>query len=158
MIWSSPRDVGLDLQISLDLQWPTSYPHLRIAQGAFIAFLEGGWNALTKGADLSTHIWKCGKPYERTYLFAERTLLGHHKNVNGPDAPRITTVYMVGDNPVSDIQGANNFISPAGIKWKSILVCTGVYKEGSEPEHIPTRIVKDIKAAVEWGIADGMET
>lgn len=196
MFWSSPRDAGLDLQVTLDLllseagkvgtvsskngnaalpnngylqdgqpkvyvcnpdlTWPTAYRLPRVAQGAFVAFLEGGWSALTKGADLSSHIWKCGKPSRETYLFAEKTLLEYHEKANGPNAPQIKTVYMVGDNPVSDIQGANNFISPTGMEWKSILVCSGIYKEGTEPEFKPTTIRKDVKAAVEWAISDGL--
>jgi len=47
-------------------------------------------------------------------------------------------------------------VSPAGIEWKSILVCTGVYEEGTVPRFKPTTIVKDVKAAVEWGLADIM--
>ena len=35
-------------------------------------------------------------------------------------------VYAVGDNPKSDVRGANS----AGNIWRSILVCTGVYKGG----------------------------
>jgi HAD superfamily hydrolase (TIGR01456 family) len=197
MIWSSPRDLGLDLQVALDLllssggrfgtfspkngdstlpnngylqddqpkiyvcnpdlTWATAYHHPRFAQGMFKAYLEGGWNALTKGADLSSHIWICGKPTRETYLYAEKTLLNYHTKINGPDAPEIKTIYMVGDNPESDIRGANNFISPTGIEWKSILVRTGVYKEGTVPEYTPTKIVNDVKAAVEWGISDSVK-
>ncbi len=47
-------------------------------------------------------------------------------------------------------------MSPAGIEWKSILVCTGVYEEGTVPKFKPTTIVKDVKAAVEWGLIDSM--
>ncbi|GAA5825149.1 hypothetical protein JCM10212_006274, partial [Sporobolomyces blumeae] len=49
-------------------------------------------------------------------------------------------VYMVGDNPRSDIAGANAF------GWESILVQTGVFR-GSKPEdseHVPTVVKKDV--------------
>ena len=51
---------------------------------------------------------------------------------------------MVGDNPASDIAGANNF------GWQSILVRTGVFK-GFEPDeaiHVPTVVKEDV--LVSW--------
>lgn len=56
---------------------------------------------------------------------------------------------MVGDNPESDIAGAN----AAG--WKSFLVSTGVYDPSSgnpPPTHRPTEIVGDVEDAVRRGI------
>lgn len=55
---------------------------------------------------------------------------------------------MVGDNPASDIAGAN----AAG--WSSFLVKTGVYDEslGLPPDHKPTKIVKDVGEAVREGV------
>jgi ribonucleotide monophosphatase NagD (HAD superfamily) len=62
------------------------------------------------------------------------------------------TCYMLGDNPMSDIAGANAF------GWKSALVRTGVYRDvEGPPAHEPTFIVDDVEAAVreairrEWG-------
>jgi ribonucleotide monophosphatase NagD (HAD superfamily) len=54
-------------------------------------------------------------------------------------------VYMVGDNPESDIAGANAF------GWNSILVKTGVYRNG-EPAHVPTKIADDVEEGVKWAI------
>ena len=39
-------------------------------------------------------------------------------------------------------------------QWKSILVKTGVYREGSEPSCKPDVIVEDVGEAVEWAIED----
>lgn len=194
MVLSSPRDVGLDLSLVLDLlqsdgglvgtlsakngdptlpnngylqdgqpkvyfcnpdlTWATSYHNPRVAQGMFKAYLEGGWTAITKGADLSSHIEVYGKPTEKTYTYAEKTLLDYNVKLHGPDAPPIKAIYMVGDNPESDVRGANSFQSTTGITWKSVLVCTGVHDEGSVPAYVPTVIVKDAKEAVEWAILD----
>ena len=62
---------------------------------------------------------------------------------------------MVGDNPESDIQGANNYRSRGGdTEWASVLVRTGVWdpRRGGEPRHAPKMIADDIKAAVDWAL------
>lgn len=55
------------------------------------------------------------------------------------------TAHLKADNPDSDIAGAN------GHGWSSILVKTGVYKEGT-PRHTPTRIADDVEEGVMWAI------
>ncbi|TPX15872.1 uncharacterized protein E0L32_000206 [Thyridium curvatum] len=64
------------------------------------------------------------------------------------EAPEIETVSMVGDNPESDICGANSYISARGAAWKSILVESGVHGVGSEPAHEPDFTVADVGKAV----------
>lgn len=62
------------------------------------------------------------------------------------------SVYMVGDNPESDIAGAN------GHGWKSILVRTGVYRDDQgEPRHQPTIIQDDVEQGVYWAIEREVE-
>lgn len=78
------------------------------------------------------------------------TSLGHH------EPGTLKSVYMVGDNPESDIAGANDFKSDAGTEWSSVLVRTGVWS----PEHAgekelqgrfkPKVIVDDAREAVRW--------
>ena len=46
---------------------------------------------------------------------------------------------MIGDNPKSDIRGAN------AAKWKSILVRTGVFKGENDPLDPATYVVDDIE-------------
>jgi len=60
---------------------------------------------------------------------------------------------MIGDNPESDIAGAN------GAGWKSILVHTGVYdpSEG-RPTHTPTVEAEDVQKAVWWAFKDATGT
>jgi HAD superfamily hydrolase (TIGR01456 family) len=137
-----------------DLTWATKYPQPRMAQGSFAAALEGIWASRTGGAKLLNR-FVCGKPTKETYEYAECALLDCHTALhpaNFPDeeeVPKLRIVYMIGDNPASDIAGANAFSSPAGIEWKSILVESGVYESGTVPAHQPTAIAKGVKEAVE---------
>jgi ribonucleotide monophosphatase NagD (HAD superfamily) len=64
----------------------------------------------------------------------------------------LSEIYMIGDNPASDIQGANV------VGWKSILVESGVYQpdneehreeQASNPLRRATHIVKDFDAAID---------
>lgn len=88
---------------SLHRQWATPHSIPRVAQGAWKAGLMGIWSELTNNANLET--WTCGKPTAITYQYAEGMLKRWHKTVN-PHAAPIHTVYMVGDNPQSDVRGA----------------------------------------------------
>lgn len=141
---------------NLDRTWPTSYKEPRFAQGLFRAGLNGIWAEVSGGADLTSEM--CfGKPTEPTYVYAEKTLQAYHEKLHAqhsPEtmAPELQTIYMVGDNPLSDIQGANNFESKMGAEWESILVETGVHAPRTTPIHTPTVIVKGVKEAVEWGL------
>lgn len=142
-----------------DLLWASAYPLSRLGQGGFHAALEGVWHALTHGATL--HSTVIGKPHASTYQYAENIMLEHRQNLWGLSrmAARqgLQRVYMIGDNPESDIRGANEYQSAVGAEWKSILVRTGVYKdrEGGEPSHVPKIVLDDVGEAVKWGLKDG---
>jgi ribonucleotide monophosphatase NagD (HAD superfamily) len=60
-------------------------------------------------------------------------------------------VYMIGDNPRSDIMGANIFKSTRGVEWVSILVKSGVFKDGTG-HGAPRAMVDDVLAAVDWAM------
>ncbi|CAK7274491.1 hypothetical protein SEPCBS57363_006192 [Sporothrix epigloea] len=156
-----------------DLLWAAKYHLPRFGQGAFAAAVAGVWAQmvsteqpplLSPKGGRSTLL---GKPNAATYRFAERTLrqyraslLEAHASQASPaakDAP-LQTVYMVGDNPDSDIAGANQFSSAHGTDWCSVLVETGVYdpaRDKSSPDylrHRPRAIVNDVRAAVRWAL------
>ena len=204
LVWTSPRDWILDLQLitdlllsshgtfgsysplngnpdlpnngyqqdgqpkiyfaNPDLAWATPHHLPRFAQGAFQAALEGIWDRLTKGkAELLAK--KFGKPTQEMYTYGEKALLAwnekayamSHDGREEPEgmkkaAPKIDKVYMIGDNPDSDICGANNHVSEAGIPWKSILVESGVYKACTKPAHEPNHIAKNVEEAVRWAL------
>ena len=77
-----------------------------------------------------------GKPEKVTYDYAAEML----KEQCGGQHPR---VYMVGDNPESDIRGGLNF------GWQTALVRTGVWRDShGEPKYRPSLIADDVEAAV----------
>jgi len=54
--------------------------------------------------------------------------------------------YGIGDNPYSDIQGANN----AGKNWTSILVRTGIFQGSNHHEHPADIVCDNVEDAVNW--------
>lgn len=64
---------------------------------------------------------------------------------------KLRRVYMVGDNPASDIAGANSFKSPRGTEWVSVLVRSGVFQDGDDSGGAKM-IVGDVEEAVRWAI------
>jgi HAD superfamily hydrolase (TIGR01456 family) len=137
-----------------DLWWAASYHLPRLGQGGFREALEGTWAAITGGPAQGVELVKTvvGKPYALTYRFAEKQLLRNRARLlNNENLPPIKKVFMIGDNPESDIRGANSYESDYGSQWQSILVRTGVYSGGT-PSYIPTTVADDVKHAVEWAI------
>lgn len=188
LVWTSPRDWCLDLQVVTDLllsdggvigtraptngdedlpncgfqrggqprlyfcnpdfEWSTEHAHPRLAQGAFCKALAGLWRHMTRGrAELEYEL--VGKPTEPTYRYGERVLREYAAAELGGS---VDTVYMIGDNPESDIVGANSFRSQHGIKWESVLVETGVYTPGTTPLHEPLHTARDVTDAVKWAL------
>lgn len=137
-----------------DLFWASSYNLPRLGQGGFRSALEGVWAETTDGASLSKMV--IGKPFAATYNYAERVLQSYRNTLlAGEDKAipsRLERVFMVGDNPESDIRGANIFESPNGTEWDSILVKTGVYRDGTVPKYEPKVLVDDVLAAVKWAL------
>lgn len=127
-----------------DLEWKSDYPVVRLGMGAFSLSVASVFKAAT-GADLP--FTQLGKPHHITYEFADRMLAARGKELREP----VRKVYMVGDNPLSDIWGANDY------GWESILVRTGVYDGHSVPPHIPTFIADDVEQAVDWAITREIE-
>lgn len=138
-----------------DLWWAAQYHLPRLGQGGFREALEGVWAAVTggprEGVELRKEVF--GKPFQMTYEFAERRLVQHRKELfREREVPGLRKVYMVGDNPESDIRGGNMYRSPLGSEWESVLVRTGVYEGEEEPAWKPDAIVKDVWDAVQWGL------
>ncbi|KAI2639325.1 HAD-superfamily subfamily IIA hydrolase [Xylaria nigripes] len=144
-----------------DLLWSARYHLPRFGQGAFQAALAGIWSQIT-GGNAELKRTTIGKPYARTYEFAERVLESWRTSLikkdasteSGAEVKPLTRVYMVGDNPESDIRGANEYTSPQGTEWSSILVRTGVWNKerDGEPKYQPTAIVDNVKRAVQWAL------
>ena len=145
-----------------DLFWSTGYHLPRFGQGAFQAAVAGVWRRVTGGHELHRRVF--GKPSSETYAFAERVLQRHRhellKEIAGRHGPgRLGRVYMVGDNPESDIAGANDYRSEVGTEWESVLVKTGVWtpqRAGGEAvlkgRLKPGAVVEDVREAVRWAL------
>lgn len=98
-------------------------------------------------------VTRYGKPHAVSYRFAERLLVHEarhigllpsqapHEEHNHHDFP-LRRVYAIGDNPASDIDGAN------GAGWESILVQTGVFK-ADQGHHPAKHVVHDVKEALQ---------
>lgn len=150
--------------------WGNEFPVPRLGQGAFAEAFKAVYKAVT-GLDLQSTTF--GKPSRLTYEYADKLLkdqIAQQLQVvpSGSDTatqteaattsavaqavPDNLKVYMVGDNPESDIRGGNDF------GWETCLVQTGVYKaQQGEPKYPATMIVQDVEEAVrtalerEWG-------
>jgi len=138
-----------------DLFWASSHPLPRLGQGGFRAALQGIWHEMTGGAELSKLV--IGKPTRHTYLYAEHVLQKHRAEVLRElhqEVGELKTVYMVGDNPESDIRGANEFVSPDDTKWESVLVRTGVWRDGQgrTPKYTPKALVDNVQDGVKWAL------
>ncbi|KAJ3490351.1 hypothetical protein NLI96_g1470 [Meripilus lineatus] len=123
---------------------PSEFERPRLGQGAFREAFQAVYKALT-GA---TYPYiQYGKPSAATYEFAEQVLKDRVQEIYGEEVEKMPNVYMVGDNPESDIAGAN----AAG--WSSVLVRTGVYDPATgPPKHRPSHEAEDVEAAVKWAI------
>ncbi|KZO93046.1 HAD hydrolase [Calocera viscosa TUFC12733] len=159
LVFHDPRNWALEIQLLCDLLvhpnepppklvfcnpdilWRSDFPAPRFGQGAFKAALSAVYHTRTsKSLD---HV-QLGKPTGTTYKFAEGLLMQRAGIQAGKEMPR---VYMVGDNPESDIAGANAY------GWDSILVGTGVYDSNEgPPTYFPSRMLNNVEQAVEWVI------
>lgn len=120
-----------------DFLWANDYNLPRFGQGAFRMMVERLYaetNSLSGSKTLQSTI--LGKPYKIQHDYAHWVLIEWNKILHGhkahkfipqlgkaPEHSPFAKIYMVGDNPASDIHGANNS------NWESILLRTGVYKD-----------------------------
>ncbi|KAL8653716.1 MAG: hypothetical protein Q9210_001945, partial [Variospora velana] len=115
-----------------DLLWSSRHHSPRLGQGAFIASFLGVWAAAVAPKHRPLEYTTIGKPSHSTFAFAEQRLLEHRQNLlsspqSAPSSPppkpkkNLRKVYMIGDNPSSDIQGGNTYVSPHNTKWETIL-------------------------------------
>lgn len=161
--WQQDGQPGLWIS-NMDLLWKTNYPLNRFGTGAFMEALKGLWSTTTDGMELQFDA--LGKPSNHTYKYAHDRLLKYYHDMachrgqgdKDHDATKchpLRRVYMIGDNPESDIRGANDFNADDGTEWIPILVRTGVWRQTAteqEPRHKPAVIVDDVVDAVVWAL------
>jgi HAD superfamily hydrolase (TIGR01456 family) len=110
-----------------DLLCPTEHPIPRMSQGAFRIGLEAMYKALT-GVELERVVY--GKPELATYKYADEVIASWMEQLHGEErVPE--NIYMIGDNPASDIVGGNMY------GWNTCLVRTGVFQGGDNDEENP---------------------
>jgi len=166
MVFHDPRDWYRDIQILLDVlvgyvnnpqeghpkpriqpkvycsnndfQFSGIHPFPRLAQGAFRICLAALYKEIT-GNDLKYTMY--GKPFPETYRYAEQQLNLRAKRY-GYGNNSFDVFYGIGDNPESDIKGANH----AGPKWRSVFVKSGTIvklAESSEQGDIVKKATQD---------------
>ncbi|KAI9932970.1 hypothetical protein ASPWEDRAFT_33979 [Aspergillus wentii DTO 134E9] len=102
-----------------DLVYPTDHKGpTRLTLGAFRIALEAQYKTLT-GVDMERVIY--GKPERATYTYADEVMKSWMEEIHNENRlPE--NIYMVGDNPASDIVGGNMY------GWNTCLVRTGVFQ------------------------------
>ncbi|KAG8526773.1 uncharacterized protein KY384_008202 [Bacidia gigantensis] len=133
-----------------DMIWSAAHEHTRLGMGALRASIEVFYEKLT-GKELKSIAF--GKPQIETFEFATRLLQQWRKDTHGINKPP-ETVYFVGDTPESDIRGTNEYNDSDRSEntWYSILVRTGVFREGTKPRFTPKATVDNVLEAVRHGI------
>ncbi|CAH0474531.1 unnamed protein product [Peronospora belbahrii] len=117
-----------------DFQYVGEFHLPRYGAGAFHAVLEDLFTRTT-GHMLKKTLF--GKPQRTSFTFAETLIDAQHDNVE--------RIYMIGDNPKTDIHGANE----AGGRWKSVLTLTGMHNgPNNHEEHPAYKVVDDVAQAL----------
>lgn len=123
-----------------DFIWANDYKLPRFGQGALCTMIESLYKATNNLKDNKRLLSKkLGKPYKVQYDFAHHVLIDWRNKIlqmktneleqvlpslnEQPKNSPFKKIYMVGDNPASDIKGANDH------GWESLLLRTGVYKD-----------------------------
>ncbi|KAL4506008.1 hypothetical protein ABPG72_013769 [Tetrahymena utriculariae] len=118
-----------------DTTYKSEFQLPRIVNGCFTAAIKEIYKTIYK-REINLEFY--GKPQLKQFEFARDYTLSHiDKN------HEVTNYYMIGDNPQSDIQGANK------IGWTSILVRTGVFQgEGNDDQDPAKYVVNDFYDAI----------
>ncbi|EHA26584.1 uncharacterized CDP-alcohol phosphatidyltransferase class-I family protein C22A12.08c [Aspergillus awamori] len=128
-----------------DLVFPTDHKGPpRLTQGLFRISIEAQYKALT-GVDLERVVY--GKPERATYTYADEVMKAWMEQIHNENRlPE--NIYMVGDNPASDICGGNMH------GWNTCLVRTGVFQGKDNDDNNPANfgvfpnVLEAVKAAV----------
>ncbi|KAJ5899042.1 haloacid dehalogenase-like hydrolase [Penicillium taxi] len=128
-----------------DLMFPTDHKGPpRLTQGLFRISIEAQYKTLT-GVDLERVVY--GKPERATYTYADEVLKAWMEELHNEKLlPK--NIYMVGDNPQSDICGGNMY------GWNTCLVRTGVFQGGDNDPNNPANfgvfpnVLEAVKTAV----------
>lgn len=143
-----------------DFEYPTKFPVPRFGMGAFRMVLENLYVKLTKRPLVYTSY---GKPKPIVYHLAGKTLHSIAATMSSglemaepgnqgawvarDEESALKTLYMIGDNPETDIAGAIG----AGRPWFSILVRSGNFRgSGNHDKYPADKVVNDVYEAVDF--------
>ncbi|XP_020595239.1 uncharacterized protein YKR070W [Phalaenopsis equestris] len=134
-----------------DLQYQAAFPSERLGMGAFRIALESIFNRVN---NRPLHYTSFGKPNPFVFKNAESVLMrvasticGELDIVDDTKENQFRSIYMIGDNPIVDIDGA----AEAGRPWFSILTRTGVFKGRDNHQDYPADlVVENVQEAVEF--------
>ncbi|XP_026205597.1 haloacid dehalogenase-like hydrolase domain-containing 5 [Anabas testudineus] len=111
------------LACNMDLVWMAEAPSPRFGHGMFLLCLESIYRKLT-GQELQYEAL-LGKPSLLTYQYAEHLLrLQNHNR-------KLTTIYAVGDNLMTDIYGANLYNRYLAQQHTAMVTSTKLVAEGT---------------------------
>ena len=119
-----------------DFLYAAEHPHPRFGSGASMAALKALFEQL---AGQPLDVADYGKPHAVSYDYVSNVLRDHMR-----DGDALDRVFMIGDNPITDILGAKN----AGRPWFSILVKSGMWQEGDDTGGADA-IVDDVAEAMD---------
>uniref|UniRef100_A0A7N0UKU2 Uncharacterized protein n=1 Tax=Kalanchoe fedtschenkoi TaxID=63787 RepID=A0A7N0UKU2_KALFE len=131
-----------------DLEYQAAFPSERLGMGAFRIALESVYNRIHPvGLEYTSY----GKPnpfvFENAESVLKELLLLNATGSNKEAAHQFKKLYMVGDNPSVDINGARK----AGHPWFSILTRTGVFKgKDNHPKYPADLVVDTVEEAVNF--------
>lgn len=117
-----------------DILFPNEYHMPRLAGGSFGVALRAVYRHVT-GTDLQ--YVQFGKPHAPNYHLAESVLRNQLASL-GYCPKSLPAIYAIGDNPPSDVRGAN----ARGDPWRSVLVRTGNF-QGQNDETDAAHVVFD---------------
>lgn len=172
LLFNDPRDLGTDVQVVADILnrdpdthvifsnndwlWANDYPKPRFGQGVTRFIIEKMHQEI-HGKPLNMTI--LGKPTKVAYDYAHHVLLTRSLKLMGAsvegvnhqfgkevEGSHMKQVFMVGDNPASDIIGGHNY------GWNTALVRTGVWRDGDKLPCWPTIVGDDVFAVVSAGL------
>jgi HAD superfamily hydrolase (TIGR01450 family) len=92
------------LAVNMDLLWMAKAKTPRFGHGAFLVCLENLYKKIV-GRDLQ-YTALIGKPSEITYEFSQKVI---EEIASAQNIPTLETIYAIGDNPLTDIYGANMY-------------------------------------------------
>lgn len=121
-----------------DITFPNEYLKPRLAGGCLRVALDAVLKVATAKSYSAIQL---GKPHSVNYEAAEAALVAQARYLHdsGVGLGDFDAIYMIGDNPKSDIRGANARGSP----WRSVLVRTGNFRGLANDEKDPASMVVD---------------